>query len=207
MVVAKAEAKPEPMAVTKAEPKPEPKLAEKVEAKAEPKAEAKAEHRYAVASAISMPARLNPATAPTERSEPPAAATLTQARMVVGSTDPIQPVLVKTLTVRAATKTPSLVPLEDPFARPVAGRLERRRVSACPSAGTRCCGVGKGRSRCRAAANTSGCGKAGNRSAATGRRQAGTTGASSHSEVGARLPRSNRSTECRTVERDGGNET
>jgi D-alanyl-D-alanine carboxypeptidase len=112
MAVAKAEAKPEPMAVTKAEPKPEPKLAEKVEAKAEPKAEAKAEHRYAVASAISMPARLNPAAAPTERSEPPAAATLTQARMVVGSTDPIQPVLVKTLTVRAATKTPSLVPLQ-----------------------------------------------------------------------------------------------
>jgi D-alanyl-D-alanine carboxypeptidase len=112
MAVAKAEAKLEPMAVTKAEPKPEPKLAEKVEAKAEPKAEAKAEHRYAVASAISMPARLNPAAAPTERSEPPAAATLTQARMVVGSTDPIQPVLVKTLTVRAATKTPSLVPLQ-----------------------------------------------------------------------------------------------
>jgi len=112
MVVAKAESKPEPMAVAKAEPKPEPKVAEKIEAKAEPKAEAKAEHRYAVASAISMPARLNPAAAPTERSEPPAAATLTQARMVVGSTDPIQPVLVKTLTVRAATKTPSLVPLQ-----------------------------------------------------------------------------------------------
>jgi D-alanyl-D-alanine carboxypeptidase len=110
IVVAKAESKPEPMAVAKAEPKPEPKVAEKIEA--EPKAEAKAEHRYAVASAISMPARLNPAAAPTERSEPPAAATLTQARMVVGSTDPIQPVLVKTLTVRAATKTPSLVPLQ-----------------------------------------------------------------------------------------------
>jgi D-alanyl-D-alanine carboxypeptidase len=108
MVVAKAESKPEPMAVAKAGPKPEPKVAEKIEAKAEPKAE----HRYAVASAISMPARLNSAVAPTERSEPPAAATLTQARMVVGSTDPIQPVLVKTLTVRAATKTASLVPLQ-----------------------------------------------------------------------------------------------
>jgi D-alanyl-D-alanine carboxypeptidase len=112
MVVAKAEAKPEPMAVAKAEPKPEPKVAEKVEAKAEPKAEAKAEPRFAVASAVSLPARLHLAAAPTERSEPPAAATLTQARMVVGSTDPIQPVLVKTLTVRAATKTPSLVPLQ-----------------------------------------------------------------------------------------------
>jgi len=110
IVVANAESKPEPMAVAKAEPKPEPKVAEKIEA--EPKVEAKAEHRYAVASAISMPARLNPAAAPTERSEPPAAATLTQARMVVGSTDPIQPVLVKTLAVRAATKTPSLVPLQ-----------------------------------------------------------------------------------------------
>jgi D-alanyl-D-alanine carboxypeptidase len=112
MVVAKAEPKPEPMAVAKAEPKPEPKVAEKIEAKAEPKAEAKTEHRYAVASAISIPARLNPTAAPAERSEPPAAATPTQARWVVGSTEPIQPVLVKTLTVRAATKTPSLVPLQ-----------------------------------------------------------------------------------------------
>ena len=112
MAVVKAESKPEPMPVAKAEPKPEPKVGEKIEAKAEPKAEAKTEHRYAVASAISMPARLNPAAAPTERSEPPAAATPTQARWVVGSTEPIQPVLVKTLTVRAATKTPSLIPLQ-----------------------------------------------------------------------------------------------
>ena len=112
MVVAKAESKPESMAVAKAEPKPEPKVAEKIEAKAEPKAEAKTEHRYAVASAISIPARLNPAAAPAERSEPPAAATPTQARLVVGSTEPIQPVLVKTLTVRTATKAPSLVPLQ-----------------------------------------------------------------------------------------------
>jgi D-alanyl-D-alanine carboxypeptidase len=112
MVVAKAESKPEPMAVAIAEPKPEPKVAEKIEAKAEPKADAKTEHRYAVASAISMPARLNPAGAPAERSEPPAAATPTQARLVVGSTEPIQPVLVKTLTVRTATKAPSLVPLQ-----------------------------------------------------------------------------------------------
>ena len=112
MVVVKAESKPEPMPVAKAEPKPEPKVGEKIEAKAEPKAEAKTEHRYAVASAISMPARLNPAAAPTERSEPPAAATPTQARWVVGSTEPIQPVLVKTLTVRATTKTPSLIPLQ-----------------------------------------------------------------------------------------------
>ncbi|HYY37970.1 MAG TPA: D-alanyl-D-alanine carboxypeptidase [Xanthobacteraceae bacterium] len=112
MVVVKVESKPEPMPVAKAEPKPEPKVGEKIEAKAEPKAEAKTEHRYAVASAISMPARLNPAAAPTERSEPPAAATPTQARWVVGSTEPIQPVLVKTLTVRAATKTPSLIPLQ-----------------------------------------------------------------------------------------------
>jgi D-alanyl-D-alanine carboxypeptidase len=112
MVVAKAESKPEPMAVAIAEPKPEPKVAEKIEAKAEPKADAKTEHRYAVASAISMPARLNPAAAPAERSEPPAAATPTQARLMVGSTEPIQPVLVKTLTVRTATKAPSLVPLQ-----------------------------------------------------------------------------------------------
>jgi D-alanyl-D-alanine carboxypeptidase len=43
------------------------------------------------------------------RSEPTAAATLTQTNVAAGSTDPIRPVLVKTLTVRPGVRTASLV--------------------------------------------------------------------------------------------------
>ncbi|HEX4828983.1 MAG TPA: D-alanyl-D-alanine carboxypeptidase [Xanthobacteraceae bacterium] len=137
MVVTKAEAKPEPMAVAKAEPKAEPKpepmvvtkpepkvAAAKVEPKEEPKAQAKTEPRFAVASATSLPVRLNPSAAPAEpaamRSEPAATATPTQARVVAGSTEPIRPVLVKTLTVRAGVRTASLAPLHvaSPAAEP-----------------------------------------------------------------------------------------
>ena len=121
-VVAKAEVKPEPMVVTKSDPRPElkavakagPKLANKIEVKAEPKGEAKPEPRFAVASAVSLPARIHPAAPPTEptQSEAAATATLTETRVIIGSTEPLQPVLVKTLTVRAVTKTASLVPLQ-----------------------------------------------------------------------------------------------
>ncbi len=129
MVVTKAEAKPAPMAVAKAEPKSDPKsepkpqpmvvtkaepkvAAAKVEPKEAPKAEAKAEPRFAVASATSLPVRFNSAAPPAEpaalRSEPAAAATLTQTQIAAGSTDPIRPVLVKTLTVRPGVRTASL---------------------------------------------------------------------------------------------------
>jgi len=129
MVVTKAEAKPEPMVVAKAEPKPEPMVVTKPEpkvaaAKVEPQAEAKAEPRFAVASATSLPVRFNPAAPPAEpaamRSEPAATAAPTQARVVVGSTEPIRPVLVKTLTVRAGVRTASLAPLHvaSPAAEP-----------------------------------------------------------------------------------------
>src|SRR5262249_6510655 len=105
MVVTKAEAKPEPkpepMVVTKAEPKV---AAAKVEPKEAPKAEAKAEPRFAVASATSLPVRFNAAAPPAEpatlRSEPAVASALTQTQVIAGSTEPIRPVLVKTLTVR-----------------------------------------------------------------------------------------------------------
>ena len=121
-VMAKAEAKPEPMVVTKSDPRPEPmavakagpKLANKIEVKVEPKGEAKREPRFAVASAVSLPARIHPAAPPTEptQSEAAATATLTETRVIIGSTEPLQPVLVKTLTVRTVTKTASLVPLQ-----------------------------------------------------------------------------------------------
>src|SRR2546430_8690720 len=122
MVVTKAEAKPAPMAVAKAEaksePKPEPMVvtkaepkvaAAKFEPKEAPKAEAKAEPRFAVASATSLPVRFNSAAPPAEpaalRSEPAVAGTLTQTNVAAGSTDPIRPVLVKTLTVRPRVRT------------------------------------------------------------------------------------------------------
>ena len=125
MVVTKAEAKPAPMAVAKAElksdPKPEPMVvtkaepklaAAKVEPKVAPKAEAKAEPRFAVASATSLPVRFNSAAPPAEpaalRSEPAGAPTLTQTQVPAGSTEPIRPVLVKTLTVRPGVRTASL---------------------------------------------------------------------------------------------------
>jgi D-alanyl-D-alanine carboxypeptidase len=108
------EAKPEPKAVAKVETKPEPKVAAKTEAnKTEAKPEPKAEARFAVASAVSLPVRLNSAPAgqtdpATTRTESMAAAA--QPRTAAGSTDPIRPVLVKTLSVKAGT-TASLAPM------------------------------------------------------------------------------------------------
>jgi D-alanyl-D-alanine carboxypeptidase len=121
----KSELKPEPMVVTKAEPKV---AAAKVEPKEAPKAEAKAEPRFVVASATSLPVRFNSATPSAEpaalRSEPAAAAMLTQTQVPAGSTEPIRPVLVKTLTVKAGVRTASLatsqVALPAPEAQPVA---------------------------------------------------------------------------------------
>jgi D-alanyl-D-alanine carboxypeptidase len=107
--VAKVETAPEPKVAAKVEAKPEPKVAAKTEAKPEPKAEA----RFAVASAVSLPVRLNSAPAgqtdpATTRTESMAAAA--QPRTAAGSTDPIRPVLVKTLSVKAGT-TASLAPM------------------------------------------------------------------------------------------------
>jgi len=121
----KSEPKPEPMVVTKAEPKV---AAAKIEPKEAPKAEAKAAPRFAVASATSLPVRFNSAAPPTEpaalQSEPAAAATLTQTNVAAGSTEPIRPVLVKTLTVKAGVRTASLaapqVTLPAAEAQPVA---------------------------------------------------------------------------------------
>jgi D-alanyl-D-alanine carboxypeptidase len=155
MLVTKAEAKPAPMAVAKSdaksEPKPEPMVvtkaepkvaAAKVVSKEAPKAEAKAEPRFAVASATSLPVRFNSAAPPAEpaalRSEPAAAATLTQTQIAAGSTDPIRPVLVKTLTVRPGVRTASLaasaVASPAAEAQPVAAPAPMDAAKAEPSA-------------------------------------------------------------------------
>src|SRR5262249_19954022 len=133
------ESKPEPQVAAKPEPKPEskpePKVAAKAEAKAEtksetkpePKAEVKAkgESRFAVASAISVPVRFGPPGSQAEpaggragpaaaRVEPAAAVAPTPSRIATGSTDPIRPVLVKTLTVRASAQVAAVAPLNNP---------------------------------------------------------------------------------------------
>ncbi len=100
-VAPKPEAKPEPKVAAKFEPKPDLKPEAKVAAKVEPKAEAKADgkdqQRYAVASSTSTPVRL-------------AAAPTAQARAAAGSSDPIRPVLVRTVSVKAGSlQTASIV--------------------------------------------------------------------------------------------------
>ncbi len=120
VVAAQPERKPQPMVVTKAESNAAAKVVAKAEAKpdvaaktqatAEPKA--KAEPRFAVASAISVPARLSTAAASSEAAHPEPVAMLTQARVVIGSTEPIEPVLVKTLAVRAGTKAAPVMALQ-----------------------------------------------------------------------------------------------
>jgi D-alanyl-D-alanine carboxypeptidase len=94
-------------------------VAAKVEAKPEPKAEAKAESkseaRFAVASAVSLPVRFNSGRAQTEpATAKPEAAAAAPTGILAGSTEPIRPVLVKTLSVKAGTQTASLAPLHVP---------------------------------------------------------------------------------------------
>jgi D-alanyl-D-alanine carboxypeptidase len=126
---AKVESKSEPK-VAKVEPRPEPKAESKGERKVavaiivpkdEPtNAEAKPETnkpRLAVASAASVPVRL--AQAPTSHAEP-------AVRVTAGSTDPIRPVLVRTVTVHAGPQTAApaaLNPVTLPAAIPHSGQL------------------------------------------------------------------------------------
>jgi D-alanyl-D-alanine carboxypeptidase len=141
----KPESKPEPKVAAKAEAKAETKPETKAETKPEPKAEAKAkgESRFAVASAISVPVRFGPpgpqaepAVARAEpvaaRVEPAAAAAPTPSRMAAGSTDPIRPVLVKTLTVRASAQVAAVAPLNNLSS--AAAETQPIRVAAAPVA-------------------------------------------------------------------------
>src|SRR5262249_32363244 len=130
-----------PMVAEAGAPPPEPKLAAKAEpktaskpsvAKPEPDAEGKTEPRFAVASAISMPMRFTPPAAAAQpvatpqaqlaasRAEP----STTAGRATSGSTDPIRPVLVKTVSVRAVAHASSPAPLQvasvDPQPAPAA---------------------------------------------------------------------------------------
>jgi D-alanyl-D-alanine carboxypeptidase len=116
--VAKAEISPEPkVAAAKVEAKPEPKAEAKNESKTEAKSETKSEARFAVASAISVPVRLSSAPVPAEPTATrtgSSAALAPSSRTIAGSTDPIRPVLVKTLSVKAGTQTASLAAMNVP---------------------------------------------------------------------------------------------
>jgi D-alanyl-D-alanine carboxypeptidase len=102
-------AKVEPKAEPKADSKPERKVAvaiidPKDEPKAESKPEAKAEAskpRFAVASSTSVPVRLT--QAPARQTSAPQAEPAV--RVTTGSTDPIRPVMVRTVTVHAGPQT------------------------------------------------------------------------------------------------------
>jgi D-alanyl-D-alanine carboxypeptidase len=101
--VAKVEPKPDAKTESKAERKVAVAIIDpKAEAKNETKAEAKPERRFAVASAASIPVRLNASAAQSETAQP---------RVAAGSTDPIRPVLVKTVTVRATPQSAAPAPL------------------------------------------------------------------------------------------------
>src|SRR5208337_1157561 len=110
----------EPKAVAKSQAA-EARHVAKFEAKTEPQAEP--EPRFEVASAISVPARLTQSAVPTELGTDLATTSaVAQPSIAIGSTDPIRPVLVKTLTVRAGTQSASLAPLHvsaPPGAEPV----------------------------------------------------------------------------------------
>ena len=109
--VAKVEPKPDAKTESKAERKVAVAIIDpKAEAKNETKAEAKPERRFAVASAASIPVRLN---APAAQSE-------MQPRVAAGSTDPIRPVLVKTVTVRATPQAAAPALLNAVTPQPVA---------------------------------------------------------------------------------------
>jgi D-alanyl-D-alanine carboxypeptidase len=110
----------EPKAVAKSQAAEAKHLA-KFEAKTEPKTnatgtqpepQAEPEPRFEVASAISVPARLTQSAVPTDLGTDLATTSaVAQPSIAIGSTDPIRPVLVKTLTVRAGTQSASLAPL------------------------------------------------------------------------------------------------
>jgi len=114
-VIVKIEPKIEPKTEVKAEPKAVAKIEPKVEVKAEPKVAAKTEtkdqHRFAVASATSTPVKLD---------QP--------ARSLADASEPIRPVLVRTVTVRpGSTQTAALAPvsLPTPEADPPAAAAAR----------------------------------------------------------------------------------
>ena len=99
----------EEKSVAQLESKAEPKRVANAGRKGEAKADTKAEPRFTVASASSVPARLEPTPA---FADTPAATAASRTGIVIGSTDPIRPVPVKTLTVRSGTQIAPVAALQ-----------------------------------------------------------------------------------------------
>ena len=115
--VAQAEIKAEPKKPTKPTAKAKAKQEAKQEPKPEPQAEAdeeaadaKDEPKFAVASISSSPVHL--VSSPAQTAPAPARKATEQPAIAAGSTEPIRPVLVKTLAVRAGGQTASIAPLQ-----------------------------------------------------------------------------------------------
>jgi D-alanyl-D-alanine carboxypeptidase len=123
-VVAESTQSPESTVLAQAAGKPEPKRSAKTEPAAEPKTEpapkAKAEAQIALAAISSKPARrASSGSEPSASSENIPAERTAQTGVPIGSTEPIEPVLVRTLAVRAgrpqsAAPTP-LAPVQMAF--------------------------------------------------------------------------------------------
>jgi D-alanyl-D-alanine carboxypeptidase len=111
--VAQAEIKPEPKKPTKptakAKAKPEPKPEPQAEADEEA-ADSKDEPKFAVASISSSPVHL--VSSPAQNTPATARKAAEQPAIAAGSTEPIRPVLVKTLAVRAGGQTAAIAPLQ-----------------------------------------------------------------------------------------------
>jgi D-alanyl-D-alanine carboxypeptidase len=114
MIAEAAEPKPVVRVEAKADVKPEAKPQAKPETGPEQKEEP--EPRFEVASAVSAPVPIAGSIAPSEpaapRAEPAAHTPVAPPSAAVGSTDPIRPVLVKTLMVRAGTQIAAVAPFQ-----------------------------------------------------------------------------------------------
>jgi D-alanyl-D-alanine carboxypeptidase len=110
--VADAQIKPEPKKAAKSAAKTKAKPETKPEPQAEPEEEAdsKEETKFAVASISSTPVRL--VEQPAQKTAAAMPKPTEQSAMTAGSTEPIRPVLVKTLAVRAGGQTASVAPLQ-----------------------------------------------------------------------------------------------
>jgi D-alanyl-D-alanine carboxypeptidase len=122
-------------AADKSDSKIEAKIEAKIESKSESKSDSKpASPGYALASASSSPRNDPPATAAIPAQRAAAAVPTPRAAPGAGSTDPIRPVVVKTLTVKpASVQTASMVPLQMPSPASVAEALSETPTPPTPT--------------------------------------------------------------------------
>ena len=116
----------------KAKAKPETKPEQLAEPDEEEAADSKDEPKFAVASISSTPARL--VSAPAQNAAAAARKTAEQPMIAVGSTEPIRPVLVKTLAVRAGGQTASVAALNKVTPGASSSTVEAAQPTPAPAA-------------------------------------------------------------------------